>query len=117
VASFWQYGGWWAPIVMAGVGLAAGMAVLRKRVDFRRRGYRVRRLGREEHVYEERGAEGEIRLLPFWREMLIGAPSEVYLPSEDRWDSQVPPWAHGRRAEIVERIAEYLGPRDKFVDR
>ena len=37
------------------------------------------------------------------------APSELRFPSEQVWDTQVPFWARGRRAEILERIVDCIG--------
>jgi hypothetical protein len=37
------------------------------------------------------------------------SPGNVYVPSEDFWDKVVPPWLVGRRAEVVERLADHSG--------
>jgi hypothetical protein len=34
-------------------------------------------------------------------------PPVVFVPSERSWDSQVPPYLVGRRAEVVDRLAKY----------
>lgn len=36
-------------------------------------------------------------------------PGNVYVPSALSWDSVVPNWLVGRRAEVIERLAKYSG--------
>jgi len=102
-------------------------------IEFWRHGYRVRQLspkgllhwslGPKQCVYEERAAGGQIHGLPFVRTILgdgYPAPSEVCLPREEDWDSQMPSWARGRRKEIMERMNECFGAersRTRFVDQ
>lgn len=115
-----------------GLGVVIARGIVRERLRSRRCGYHVRRLGRGQYVYEEQSEEGPLQRLPFWREVLasvglsrprlqeairhiafrterMGATSTIQLPDQVRWDEEVPPWAQGRRAEIVERISQYLG--------
>lgn len=33
-------------------------------------------------------------------------PSVIHIPSGERWQTECPPWSHGRRDQIVERIKE-----------
>ena len=125
--------------VSIGVGLSLGLAVLiarsiiLERVRSRKHRYRVRRLGRRQYVYEERSEEGAFEQLPFWRGILasvglgeprmkeatrhivfrterLGTKGAIQLPDHESWDKEVPPWAQGRRAEIIERITQFLGP-------
>jgi hypothetical protein len=102
-----------------------------EQIEFWRLGYRVRQLspkgfvhwsqGPKQCVYEERAAGGQIQGLPFVRTILgdgYPAPSEVRLPREDNWDSQMPFWARGRRKEIMERMNQCFGAersRTRFV--
>jgi hypothetical protein len=107
------------PMLLVGVGGAAGVwlafAGWRDKKRFLAQGYRVRRQGREAHVYEERATDGTVVHLPFEREM--GNPGEIRIPSEAGWNAAVPPWAQGRRAEILGRIAQCLGPqKNRFID-
>ncbi|WP_439591273.1 hypothetical protein [Microbacterium sp.] len=37
------------------------------------------------------------------------APPALYVPPAQEWDAMTPPWMHGRRAEIVARLAEETG--------
>ena len=41
--------------------------------------------------------------------------SWVYVPAPEQWARQVPPWAAGRRDEIVARLRAHLGAGFKFV--
>lgn len=38
-------------------------------------------------------------------------PPVLYVPSPDEWDDSTPPWMHGRRDIIVERLAQETGHR------
>ena len=73
-------------------------------VDFWRRGYRVRQLGRhgyfrwsrgpKECVYEERAQDSGLQSLPFVRVVLDdGYPAlcQVPLPRDEDWNAQTPP--------------------------
>ena len=115
-----------------GLGAVIARGIVRGRLRSRKRGYQVRRLGRGQYAYEEQGEEGPLQQQPFWREVLesvglsrplpkeairhlpfrtepMGTTSTIQLPDQARWDEEVPPWAQGRRAEIVERIGQCLG--------
>jgi hypothetical protein len=94
------------------LGGLVGFWIVTSEIDFGRRGYRVRRLGDDQWVYEERDAHGTLRGLPISREVVGGgypAPCKVGITSETLWQTQAPQWARGRRADIVARIAECLG--------
>jgi hypothetical protein len=110
-----------ASAILGLIAAAGGLVLfwlLASEIDFWRRGYRVRmvdrrlylrwRLGPQLCVYEERTDDGAIRALQFTR-VIIGdgypAPSEIHLPLDDAWDTEVDLWARGRRSEIVERIS------------
>jgi hypothetical protein len=115
-------------LVLAGaigaIGALGGLVLywlVGEEVDFVRLGYRIRQLspreyfrwtrGAKDWVYEEL-AEGAVRGLPFVRIVVDpGYPStsDVLLPDESSWDDRVPPWACGRRAEIVERVLDAAG--------
>lgn len=121
-------------VLLVGIPLSLGGLVLlrstRDVIDFRKRGYRVRRiqpkelvrwtLGPKECVYEERDPDGSIRALPFVRivvELGYPARSEIVLPEELRWNDDAPAWARGRRAQIVERIVDALGTETHVRER
>lgn len=119
-----------AKFVVGGVGALLGLEVIfaigtiREVAQFRRRGYRVRLLGGEKYVYEELVVQANVRDQSLWRRAISYLTTErrrlpfrrpvagaliAEVPDEDRWDEEVPPWARGRRAEILERIAERFG--------
>jgi hypothetical protein len=113
-------------VLVCGIGVVPAVGglviywVLADEIDFQRHGYRIRQLsptayfrwtpGPTNYAYEEFDSGGEIRKLPFVRVMLeeaaYPAKSEVLFPAEHEWDTRVPAWARGRRAEIVERVLE-----------
>jgi hypothetical protein len=91
-------------------------------IEFWRRGYRVVAIGPKEYLrwslgpkqwaYEERAVDDQVVRLSFVRVILANgypAPSEVRCPCEKDWEAQVPHWARGRRAEILQRIVECIG--------
>lgn len=118
-----------------GLGLMAIIAIgiVSDRLTFGRLGYRVRRLTKDEYVYEEQSLEAPIRNTSPWREVaesmglirprrIEGTRHFVFqcerddvggaqVPSEAHWNDEMGPWAQGRRAEIVGRIADYLRTR------
>lgn len=70
-------------------------------------------------VYEEFTAEGRIQRLHLVGEIFEDETpnrGEIRVPSAERWDTQVPSWARGWRAEILARIDACAGPRNQFVD-
>jgi hypothetical protein len=113
-------------LVIATVFAVGGLVIswmTAEQIEFWRLGYRVRQLspkgllhwsqGPKQCVYEERAASGQIQGLPFVRTIFgdgYPAPSEVCLPKEEDWDSQMPSWAHGRRKEIMERMNQCSEP-------
>ena len=97
-------------------------------VRFVGRGYRIRHLSPREHwrwtigpkscVYEELAADGRIRQVPFVRDVLADgypAPGLVRIANEALWESEMPEWARGRRAEIARRIVECTGDKTKLA--
>jgi hypothetical protein len=111
----WQLGGHagLGPLVTIGSCLTAVACVIAVRWwlagrKWRRTGYRTRPSGREAWVYEEIDAAGNVRELKLTGELLVGAPSAVYLPSSTEWRDSMPEWARDRRTEIVGRIAGSL---------
>ena len=127
LASHWGI----AKTLIVTTGFLLGLAVLfligaiRAGMRFRRRGYRVRYIGPGKYVYEERAVLPASEVRSFWHQLRTptqisfgtcnqlafhGGPKsgsfEVELPPEERWNDQVPLWAQGRRAEILDRIAE-----------
>ncbi len=86
--------------------------ILAPQVEFRTRGHQVRWRTGKEWAYEERRADGSVERLPFSLEMMgdgYRPPCEVQITSEVHWEQQAPPWARGRRPEILEHIARDLG--------
>jgi hypothetical protein len=83
-------------------------------IDFRRLGYRVKWLRANTWVYEERSPAPGARNLPYLREVRgrgYPEPCAVRIPAEATWEQEVPSWAHGRRSEILERIANCHGAK------
>lgn len=87
------------------------ISVVRRRLDFKRRGYQVRKEGRDQFMYEEVGADGKLLQLLLDGQMMLKGQYEIYLPSEAAWNHSVPGWAQDRREEIVARIVECLGTK------
>jgi hypothetical protein len=86
--------------------------ILLSHFEFRRRGYQIRWLTKDEWVYEERRADGSVECLPFSRKTAgegYPTPCSIYVQTEKNWGRQVPQWAQGRRTEILERIADLSG--------
>lgn len=123
-----------AKIVVGVVGALLGLEVIfaigtiREVAEFRRRGYRVRLFRGKKYVYEELVVQANVGDRPIWRRAMSWLTTErrrlpfgepvagavvAEVPNEDRWDEEVPPWARGRRAEILERIAERFGGSDR----
>src|SRR5262249_43007151 len=101
-------------------------------IDFRLRGYRVRRVERTDYtvwrpgltdwLYEEATPERTRRGFRILREPVIGEagyprPCRVYVPNADAWDARMPSWARGRRDEIVARLRECFGSHIVVDDR
>jgi hypothetical protein len=102
----------YAIAIMGGLGGLVGFWYSADSIEFLVRGYRVRLANRTEGMYEERAADGSITGLPFGYTALADAyrpACEVCLPSEERWDVEVPSWARNRRNAIVASIAKFLG--------
>jgi hypothetical protein len=76
---------------------------------------------------------GSFRISYEWKEMLTYweedhgfvfdcawgvSPGDVYVPAEDLWDTVVPPWLVGRRAEVMDRLLRHSGHavKDYYVD-
>jgi hypothetical protein len=106
----------WGFLIVTSVVVALGSLVcfwiLASHLEFRKRGYQIRWLTADEWVYEERRANGSIECMPFSRQTVgdgYPAPCQVFIHSEKSWEQQAPQWAHGRRAEILERIGDLSG--------
>lgn len=101
------------------VGALVSFWILMSHIQFRKRGYQVNWLTKDEWVYEERRSDGSVEYLPLSREVTgdgYPAPCSVHIQSEESWDRQAPQWARGRRTEILNRIAEQFGGRVRFYD-
>ena len=97
---------------IVGFGSLVSFWFIAAHVRYLRRGYRVRRVIGNEWVYEERASNGAERCFPYVCVVLgegYPAPREVRVPGETSWETVVPPWAKGRRSEIMERIALCFG--------
>jgi hypothetical protein len=108
---------------IVGIGGLLSFWIIADQVDYLRRGYRMRWVTGNDWLYEERALKGTERCLPCVRVVLgdgYPAPSEICVPGEASWETEVPPWAKGRRPEIVERIALCFGSdrggHIRFVD-
>ena len=108
-----------------GVSVIILVAIVRERAEFRRLGYRARWIAGDQYVYEEQSVEAPIRPDPWWRAF---AEAWSLVPRRrdenvrhvvfrcDRGDpgrtiqipEQLPPWACGRREEIVARVTAEL---------
>jgi hypothetical protein len=101
------------PMIIAfsvGAGIVVLLAaVIRRRYQFTRIGYLVNRHGRDQIEYRERSA-GAMRSLIIDGELLTKS-RVVYVPSEAGWDAKMPPWARGRRDQIVGRVKASLGAK------
>ena len=133
-AAAWHSGKYLSPhpLAIAVVSLIAGITgigglidywVVAGLVDFRRLGYRVKSVAGNEWLYEECESRGSVRSFPFTCNILgdgYPAPCEVQILGEAMWLEVVPVWAHDRRGEITERIANCLGAgaggRVEFVE-
>jgi hypothetical protein len=109
----------YAVALLVGVGGLVGFWVVADEFVFWRRRYRVRWAGGT-WLYEER-ALGARRSFPFVPEILgegYAAARKVRIAAEADWDTAMPQWAHGRRNEIMGRIAEcFAGARVHFEER
>jgi hypothetical protein len=75
-------------------------------ISFIKKSWRIKGLGRDFVVYEER-KNGEI---VFYAELMGRGPIKrvVYIPSEDDWNAKSPSWARDRRDEIIKRLKQVL---------
>lgn len=110
IFTFFRYAPRSATFCFAALALWMTYVYFRDRGRFRRLGFRVVRTGRDSYKYEELG-DDEIRSLPIDGEMRIGAPSVLWIPVDSTWNRLVPPWAVGRRDEIVARIRSELSSK------
>ena len=93
-----------------GIGGLWGFWNISWRYEFYRSGYRVRSLGGDDHTYEEFGSDGMLRALVFGYQRLAESyapPCRIAVPTVDQWDGATPPWAHGRRDEILSRLTKW----------
>lgn len=96
---------------------AITISIVRRRLDFKRRGYQVRKEGRDQFMYEEVGADGKLQQLLLDGQLMMKGQHEIYLPCEAAWNHSVPGWAQDRREEIAARIVQCLGTKKhRFVE-
>ena len=122
--ALWRYPSF-ATVLLIVIGLAASIGVITglgsasHSLECRRRRHWVRFIGGDRLVYEERGPDGAVRGVSFgcahvplgqWR--VLGW--DVTMAAEGDWDSEVPEWARGRRAEIAKRIVDAFGGGTQF---
>jgi len=120
------------------VAIVARWAMLR-RLASKRLGYRICRIAKGRYVYEESVPGLGFKQPAFWPEVLAylgigrskpsdsnrqlpfqctksGVHYNLHFHPSEQWNSLVPDWARGRRAEIVERIhgsfAEAFGDKN-----
>jgi len=79
------------------------------------RGFWAARVGRDAIEYQEL-RNGRVERLTIEREMMIGAPHVVYVPTEKEWQQTMPAWAEGRRIEIIDKVKRRLGTKDYEYD-
>lgn len=65
------------------------LSIVRRRLDFNRRGYQVRKEGRDQFMYEEVGADGKLLQLFLDGQMMLKGRYEIYLPSAVAWNQSV----------------------------
>ena len=89
--------------------IASRIAAARRTQREHARGWRVRRVGRDEMVYEDLDPDptNPWRRLDLSGELLTTRTPGfvIYFESAERW-SRYPPWASDRRDEIIARIQE-----------
>lgn len=54
----------------------------------------------------------QVDVAPFFSfvvERMSSAPHVVYVPSDEEWRHTMPPWAQGRREEIIQNVKRRLG--------
>jgi hypothetical protein len=81
----------------AGIGGLWGFWNISWRYEFYRSGYRVRSVGGHDYAYEEFGSDGKT----------YAPPCRISVPTLDQWEGATPPWAHGRRDEILSRLTTW----------
>ncbi len=72
-----------------------------------RRGWRVRWIAERRYAYEEFDDRGQSRSIEIQYEPLAAGyapPCRITVPGADEWNAMTPPWAHGRRDAILERL-------------
>lgn len=84
---------------------------LRRLYGLHFRGFWVHRKGRNDVEYEERDAGG-VQRLTIRGELMAYGPSVLYVPTEEEWANEMPEWAQGRRAEILENVRRALGTKN-----
>jgi hypothetical protein len=62
--------------------------------------------------YDQELCNGKVRRLTIAGEMVVKGPHVVYVPTEAEWQLWMPPWAQGRREEIVENVKRALGDKN-----
>ena len=84
---------------------------VRRHYRLRFSGFWVHRKGRDDIEYEERRA-GRLHRLTIHGELMAYGPFVIYVPTEEEWANEMPEWAQGRRAEILENVKRVLGTKN-----
>ena len=88
------------------------VALLRQWIRGKSEGFSVRTRGNADGgdvIYDEDG-----KLLTFYFDR--GA-RRIYIPSDAKWEQEVPPWARARKREIVDRISKRMGRNWTFENK
>jgi hypothetical protein len=101
-----------APVLAEVFAVVLAAALLRigwLQLQFARRGYRARLDGRDNVLYEERDLTGMLQRVVLEGEMLVRGPHVLYVPDDLNWNESMPAWLHGRRQQVLDRIAKAIG--------
>jgi hypothetical protein len=91
----------WFLLVVLAVVVAA---LTRKWIRSKREGFSVKTKGNADGgdvIYDEDG-----KLLTFYFDR---SSRRIYVPSDGKWEEEMPAWAKGRKREIVDRINKRMG--------
>jgi hypothetical protein len=87
-------------------------ALMRQWIRRKREGFSVRTRGNADGgdvIYDEDG-----KLLTFYFDR--GART-IYIPSDVKWEEEMPAWARARKREIVDRISKRMGRNWAFENK
>lgn len=87
---------------------------LRRGYSLRVNGFWVCADGRDSIRYEERH-DNSVGHLKIYRQLCVGGPIALYVPTAEQWREEMPEWAKDRRDEIIERTKRLLGKHYELV--